>query len=124
MTDRDEADRPVRNLHAYFYDFDPTGCDPVDAILEAVARAGKQYHHTQDWGDEDGSGDSCIAHIQDAAEIAATVLREAEQRGMLRAAEIAGDIYSHTDSYTTERLWANKLCPRIAAAIEREAKER
>lgn len=89
MTDRDEADRPVRNLHAYFYDFDPTGCDPVDAILEAVARAGKQYHHTQDWGDEDGSEDSCIAHIQDAAEIAATVLREAEQRGMLRAAEIA-----------------------------------
>lgn len=46
--------RGDRRFDAYYYSFDPTGCEPVDLILMAVARAGKLAHHTEDWG---GQGD-------------------------------------------------------------------
>jgi hypothetical protein len=38
---------------ACYYSFDRTGVSPVDAILSAVAVAGKAYHHTEWWNDED-----------------------------------------------------------------------
>lgn len=60
-----------RNLRAYYYSFTPTGCDPVDAVLEAVARAGKAYHHTEDWHEEDRNGRSPAHNIQAAADEAA-----------------------------------------------------
>ena len=42
-------------MKAYYFGFDATGVGAVDAILSAVAIAGKGAHHTQDWND-DGSG--------------------------------------------------------------------
>jgi hypothetical protein len=36
-------------MSAYYYAFEPTGCRPVDAVLSAVACAGKAYHYTADW---------------------------------------------------------------------------
>ena len=39
-------------LQAYYYGFDPTGEEPVDRILSAVACAGKAYHHTEMWNEE------------------------------------------------------------------------
>lgn len=59
-------------LKAYYYGFDFTGCDPVDRILEAVARAGKSAHHTDDWNTPDGAdGLSPADRIQQAAQAAA-----------------------------------------------------
>lgn len=43
-------------MRAYFHTFTPTGCDAVDAILEAVALAGKANHYTGDWGDDESLG--------------------------------------------------------------------
>lgn len=60
-----------RNMRAYYFGFTPTGCDPVDAILEAVARAGKAYHHTDQWGASNGGEPSYAEQIQRAAEHAA-----------------------------------------------------
>lgn len=39
------------NLSAYYYSFEPTGDKDIDAILEAVAKAGKSFHSTEDWAD-------------------------------------------------------------------------
>lgn len=40
-------------MDAYYYGFNRTGFGPVDAVLSAVAVAGKGSHHTQSWGDDD-----------------------------------------------------------------------
>jgi len=42
---------PDRRMDAYYYGFDPTGIPEIDAILSAVAHAGKGYHHTEMWSD-------------------------------------------------------------------------
>lgn len=52
---------PLTKYSAYYYSFSATGDPYIDAILEAVARAGKMYHNTADW-DED-----VIAAIQTVA---------------------------------------------------------
>ena len=60
------------SLSAYYYSFNPTGCEPVDRILAAVAEAGKAYHHTENWSDEEiYDGKTCVSIIQDAANAAA-----------------------------------------------------
>ena len=47
-----------RFLSAYYWTFEPTGVDEIDAILEAIATAGKMFHNTSEWDepvvDEDG----------------------------------------------------------------------
>ena len=43
-------------MRAYYHTFEPTGCDEVDAILEAIAMAGRGYHFTGDWGDAEHLG--------------------------------------------------------------------
>jgi hypothetical protein len=45
-----------RYMRAYFHTFTPTGDDKVDAILEAVALAGKAFHHTMDWSEAEEYG--------------------------------------------------------------------
>lgn len=67
-----------RNLRAYYYGFDPTGDDKIDAILEAVARAGKAHHHTSEWYNasfdstcSNDEGPTYIERIQEAAKAAA-----------------------------------------------------
>ena len=63
-----------RRMNAYYYSFEPTGCDPVDEILSAVACAGKAYHHTDSWDDPPwGDPDAPTERdkIQDAANKAA-----------------------------------------------------
>ncbi len=40
---------PDARMEAYYYEFDRTGIAAIDAILSAVAVAGKGAHHTQDW---------------------------------------------------------------------------
>ena len=68
-------------LHAYYYSFAPTGQREVDLILHAVARAGKAFHHTSQWADDEMEGfyehcegDTCEQWIQNAANKAAAEL--------------------------------------------------
>lgn len=60
-------------FYAYYYGFSKTGDPGVDAILQAVAAAGKAYHHTEDWGD--GENDGYAGRIQRAANYAASLRR-------------------------------------------------
>ena len=43
-------------MDAYYYGFDRTGCGPVDAVLSAVAIAGKGSHNTDGWTNRDVYG--------------------------------------------------------------------
>lgn len=70
--------KPGLRMHAYYYDFDETGVPEIDRILSAVACAGKSFHHTEEWPDEQErpapeghEGNSCIKWIQNAANAAA-----------------------------------------------------
>lgn len=74
-----------RKLGAYYYGFQPTNCDAIDAILEAVARAGKGFHHTQDWNNPDEEGLSPIDKIQAAALTAAEAVRGDRERALVEA---------------------------------------
>ena len=41
---------------AYYYGFERTDCGPVDAVLSAMAIAGKGSHNTDGWTDRDDYG--------------------------------------------------------------------
>ncbi|MFU3207252.1 hypothetical protein ACM7HB_30255 [Pseudomonas aeruginosa] len=73
MTDINRA-KSTRNLDAYYYGFDPTGCDLVDSVLEQVARAGKAFHSTDDWNEEDLDGLSPVDKMQAAANASAKTI--------------------------------------------------
>ena len=78
-TEREELHSPRRRLDAYYYSFSETGSVPVDAILSAVAIAGKSHHSTDAWtGDDEwsrwGEGRSLVDVIQGAAYEAADAL--------------------------------------------------
>ncbi|WAG76990.1 hypothetical protein LMK08_16575 [Metapseudomonas furukawaii] len=77
-----------RNLDAYYYSFDPTGCDLVDAVLEQVARAGKAFHCTSDWNEDDFDGQSPVAKTQAAANASAqSILALIAENDRLRQSE-------------------------------------
>lgn len=91
MTDRTELRRaerealyaPDRRLNAYYFSFDSTGSPIIDAILSAVAIAGKSHHSTNAWTEDDewsrwGEGRSLVDVIQAAANEAANKLTAAE----------------------------------------------
>jgi len=70
-----------RKLYGYYYGFDATGVEEVDAILEAVGTAGKAYHLTEDWCEPLSSdfrnlkeGESCAEGIQRVASEGAALL--------------------------------------------------
>lgn len=62
---------PERRMDAYYYGFDATGIAEIDAVLSAVASAGKAYHHTDCWNDAD-CGPSPAEVIQAVANLAAS----------------------------------------------------
>ena len=64
-----------RQFRAYYYEFTATGVLEVDQILMAVARAGKAFHHTEYWGDNDYDGKSPVQKIQEAANQCAELVR-------------------------------------------------
>jgi len=61
-----EQAKVPKTFHAYYYCFTATGNPAIDAILQAVAYAGKGAHHTRDWNDL-----GYIERIQKAADIGA-----------------------------------------------------
>ncbi len=66
-----------RRMDAYYYGFDSVGHDAIDKVLSAVACAGKAYHYTAGWDDDetpppdDHTGNTPVAWIQNAAKEAA-----------------------------------------------------
>lgn len=55
----DKARQPLNpdaRMAAYYYSFDRTGCGPVDAVLSAVAVAGKGAHNTEEWTGQNNWG--------------------------------------------------------------------
>lgn len=72
----DLAGKHERYMRAYFHEFTPTRVDAVDAVLEAIALAGKGYHYTGDWTDADQYGpDGYWSLIQLVANNAAVAFR-------------------------------------------------
>lgn len=74
--ERAELFAPDRRLTAYYFSLDATGSPTIDAILSAVAIAGKGCHHTNGWTERDewarwGEGRSLVDVIQAAADNAA-----------------------------------------------------
>lgn len=73
-----------RAFDAYYYGFIPTRCYPVDVILHAVAKAGKSFHHTEEWGTkvepytEHLSGYCPVDWIENAASQAAERMKQLE----------------------------------------------
>lgn len=61
-------------IESYYFTFDATGVEEIDAILAAVASAGKSYHNTEGWSDDE-YGISAAEVIQRAADRAAQVVR-------------------------------------------------
>lgn len=64
------------NLNSYFFKFEPTNNEAINDILSAVARAGKAYHHTSQWADENDLGVSERDRIQLAAIVAAKTIED------------------------------------------------
>ena len=63
-------------MDAYYYSFTETGNPEIDKILSAVACAGKAFHHTDQWNDENEfvtghEGATPVEWIQNAANEAA-----------------------------------------------------
>ena len=104
-TEREELHSPTRRLDAYYYSFSETGSVPIDAILSAVAIAGKSCHNTDRWTEDDewsrwGVGRSLVDVIQCAAnEAAAGLLDAAAERDALR------DTLEETEGRLSRLLW-------------------
>lgn len=115
-----------RRFDAYYYSFDPTGVDTIDGILSAVAWAGKCYHHTEEWGDDDPSE---VQRIQAAANEAAAIHGAADREGYLRGLRAAfaavrnnleftrGELDKASKSKAPEaRDWRNDMRERLTQA--------
>lgn len=75
-SDQPDDQAPYR---AYYFQLDPTGSEPIDAILKEIAAAGKASHSTegwggQEWGDPDPDTPNYIQRIQEAANRAAELM--------------------------------------------------
>ena len=65
---------PPVTFDAYYYSLTATGDEKIDAILKAVARAGKGCHNTEDWNASD-----LVRPIQEAADCAALTSHAREE---------------------------------------------
>ena len=89
MSREGAADTKYR-MSAYYYSFRPTGVPEIDNILNAIAWAGKAFHHTEHWTEEispypECEGESCCDWIQNAADKAAKALDAAYAAGLREA---------------------------------------
>lgn len=92
MSREGAADTKYR-MSAYYYSFRPTGVPEIDNILNAIAWAGKAFHHTEHWTEEispypECEGESCCDWIQNAADKAAKALDAAYAEGLREAATV------------------------------------
>lgn len=62
-----------------YLDFENTGVEEIDNILNAIWQAGTVYHHTSDWLIDEYGGETLVDRIQKAANRAADAMREARE---------------------------------------------
>ena len=62
-----------------YLDFNGADCAPVDKIAEALNSAGRSYHHTEQWHDDDVLEKSCADSIQEALDSAAMNFKSLER---------------------------------------------
>lgn len=71
-------------MDAYYYGFDRTGVDEIDAVLSAVAIAGKGSHNTDSWGDSGSAwfytGREGLPDAEGAAELIEETAKQSAQR--------------------------------------------
>ena len=71
-------------MDAYYYGFDRTGVDEIDAVLSAIAIAGKGSHHTESWGDSGSAwyyaGHKGLPDAEGAAELIEETAKQSAQR--------------------------------------------
>lgn len=115
-------------MDAYYYGFNRTNFGPVDAILSAVAVAGKGSHHTESWADTDSgwfygdrpglpSADGAADLIQKTADIAARNIT-ADQTRLLAAIEAVERTAANLDRLADgDRHYANLFRQALAAAL-------
>lgn len=122
--ERAELYAPDRRMDAYYYSFDPTGVPEIDAILSAVAHAGKGSHGTEGWTDSDqysrwGEGRSCIDVIQAAAYAARDHLAAviAERDELVRRARLASFVPIGSD-------FGIRQCPNPGCGVQTFSAER
>ena len=76
----EEIIKPWRDsqcYNGYYYSFEATGVKEIDEILLTLAKAGKAYHHTEDWNEPlYGSLLSPVDLIQQAVNSAAKTMKE------------------------------------------------
>src|SRR5690554_5277463 len=100
---REALDRRGDNrMSAYFFGFDSTTSDAVNDVLAAVAFAGKAFHSTEQWGDDDYMPFTMVDLIQATANEAADHIAKVEaERDALR--EMVRRANLHIDPAVDER---------------------
>lgn len=66
-------------FNAYYYSFEPTGNKEIDSVLEAVAKAGNNFHNTDQWDQSYewlNDGATAAENIQNVANAAAKALKK------------------------------------------------
>jgi len=81
-------------MDAYYYGFDRTGVDEIDAVLSAVAIAGKGSHHTESWGNGDSAWYYTGREGLPDAEGAAELIEETAKQSAQRLAQLKDDNHS------------------------------
>lgn len=115
-------------MDAYYYGFTRTGFGPVDAILSAVAVAGKGSHHTESWADTDSAwfygdrpglpaADGAEDLIQKTADLAARNIA-ADQARLLAAVQAVERMAQYLDKLADgDRHYANLFRKAVTDAL-------
>lgn len=109
-----------RRFYGYHVSLEPTGCEPIDAVLAAVCAAGKSFHHTSEWGE--GGWLDTIDHVaRFAAAAVAEVAKERDEAIRDRDFE-AGEVQRFARLLESEEITRKQVEARVAeleAEIER-----
>lgn len=76
----------IKYLGSYWFGFDETGVDSIDSVLSAICLAGKGYHSTEFWNEDNKEdyeqfrGKSYIEWIQNSANDAAKEIQSLTQQ--------------------------------------------
>ncbi len=106
-----------RYMRAYYHEFKPTECDSVDAVLEAIAMAGRAYHSTECWDEAEHLGpEGYWTLIQTRANEAATLIRRLEAENAAQAKRIAKLEEALRKLIDTQQAWKDQVSAIIRRA--------
>lgn len=104
-------------MSAYFFGFDSTTSDAINDVLAAVAFAGKAFHSTEQWGDDDYMPFTMVDLIQATANEAADRIEElTAERDALRG--ITNDVLWLT-RLAVGSSWPGEMAEQVERAAAR-----